>query len=538
MQPSRDDPQRPLRILHLEDDPNDALLVSRALATDGLACDITPASSRNEFTSQLSRGGFDLILSDYKLPGFDGLSALGLARQKLPEVPFILVSGTIGEEAAIESLRAGATDYVLKHRLTRLAPTVRRALNEVEERRQRSRLEQQFLGAQKMEAVGRLAGGVAHDFNNLLTVINGYSHLLLARLDAQSPLRPELSEIRKAGERAASLTRQLLAFSRRQVLEPKVLDINPVVLELEKMLRRLIGENIELVTDLAPGLGRVKIDPGQIEQVIMNLVVNARDAMPEGGQVTLQTRGVEVSEEDKALLGEIRPGSYVTLSVADNGCGMDREVQSHIFEPFFTTKEQGKGTGLGLATVYGIVKQSGGSIWVDSEPGRGSTFRIHLPLSREQPQRTPGEEARVEIERGHETILVVEDDPGVRGLIEAALTRSGYTVLPACGPGEARDLCQKHPGRIHLLLTDIVMPETSGHELAKALMPQRPDMGVLFMSGYTDESVLAQGGPLQAPFLQKPFSPERLAQKVREVLGTSAREPAAGHSRTQRNKSK
>src|SRR5437773_582533 len=344
---------RPLRILHLEDDPNDVELVGATLEADGLDCDRKVTSTREEFVSVLEQGNPDLVLSDFSLPGFDGLSALEIARRRSRDLPFIIVSGTLGEEAAIDSLRCGATDYVLKHRLTRLGPAVRRALGEARERRERKQLEVQLRQAQKMEAVGRLAGGVAHDFNNLLNVIMGYGELLLERLAEDDPSRSKIVEIRSAAERAASLTRQLLAFSRKQVIQPRVLDLNLLLAEMEKMLRRLIGEDVELSTRRPLALDRVRADPGQIEQFVMNLVVNARDAMPEGGKLVIEMANVELDDAFVRRHPGSRPGPFVMIAVSDTGVGMDAEVQSHLFEPFFTTKEAGKGTGLGLATVYG-----------------------------------------------------------------------------------------------------------------------------------------------------------------------------------------
>jgi PAS domain S-box-containing protein len=383
---------------------------------------------------------------------------------------------------------------------------------------ERKQLEEQFYQAQKMEAIGRLAGGVAHDFNNILTIIEGYSQLLLRQLEASNPLREAVEDIQKAGERASALTRQLLAFSRRQVLQPQVLDLNAVISEMSKMLRRLIGEDLELVTVLAPELGRVKADPGQLEQVIMNLVVNARDAMPAGGKLTIETSNVELSEEYAGRHLNVKPGPYVMLAVSDTGMGMDAETISRIFEPFFTTKEQGKGTGLGLATVYGIIKQSGGDIWVYSEVGQGTTFKIYLPLVTEAAETHNRVNTATPL-RGWETILLVEDDEAVRMLVKRVLESYGYQVLVATSISEAIHLGQEYAGPIQLLLTDVVMPEISAPLLAERLAVFRPEMKVLYMSGYTDNVIVHRGvlDPGTA-LLQKPFSPEALARKVREVL--------------------
>jgi PAS domain S-box-containing protein len=380
-------------------------------------------------------------------------------------------------------------------------------------------LQEQLRQAQKMEAIGQLAGGVAHDFNNILTVIGGRCELTLRKLIPGDPLRGSLEEIKKAADRAASLTQQLLAFSRRQILEFKVLDLNTMVLDLDKMLRRVIGEDIELITLLGEDLGKVNTDPGQIEQVILNLAVNARDAMPEGGKIILETDNVELDEEYARSHVGAKPGPYVRLSVSDTGVGMTPEVRERIFEPFFTTKEMGKGTGLGLSTVYGIIKQSGGNIWVYSEAGHGTVFKIYFPRVDERvevlEERVGGEAAP----RGSETILLVEDEAEVRELAAEFLRRHGYRVLEARHGDDALMICGKHPESIDLMVTDVVMPRMSGRELARHLARLRPKTKVLYMSGYTDnaifhQSVLEKG----LNFIQKPFSMVKLAKKVRDVL--------------------
>jgi signal transduction histidine kinase/CheY-like chemotaxis protein len=378
----------------------------------------------------------------------------------------------------------------------------------------------QLQQSQKMEAIGSLAGGVAHDFNNILTAILGYTEMVLARLKPGDAIREDLDAVHKAGEKAASLTRQLLAFSRRQLMQPKVLDLNSIVRELDKMLRRLIGEDVELSTHLAPDLGCVKVDPSQIEQVIMNLVVNARDAMPKGGKLRIATANAEWDPTRGSVLPEPERKPFVMLSVSDDGCGIARELVDHIFEPFFTTKTKGNGTGLGLATVYGIVKQSGGDITVHSELGRGTTFKIYLP-------RVAGDlalEATSQCDppqRGSEGILLVEDDQGVRDLARRVLEGSGYNVLAACDGMEAIQVCDRTPG-IRLLLTDVVMPKMSGRELVERLTAAHPDIKTLYISGYTDDTTVRHGVlENDIPLLQKPFSPETLVRAVREVLDTA-----------------
>jgi two-component system cell cycle sensor histidine kinase/response regulator CckA len=384
----------------------------------------------------------------------------------------------------------------------------------------RRKLEEQLQQSQKMEVIGRLAGGVAHDFNNLLTAILGYCELLQGSLRAEDPALQDVAEIKQAGERASHLTRQLLAFSRRQVLQPKSLNLNQVVENLGKMLMRVIGEDIEL--SILPGsdLGRVMADPGQIEQVILNLTVNARDAMPRGGQLIIKTANVDLDENYAAVHAQVQPGPYVLLSVSDTGCGMDAATRSHIFEPFFTTKETGKGTGLGLSTVYGIIRQSGGYIWVYSEPGQGTTFKIYLPRGAAAAAPLLLEHQTPETSRqGYETILLVEDEGLVRQVARRILKSSGYTVLEARNGKEALHIYEQHPGPIHLMLTDLVMPDLNGRELANQLASRHPEMKVIFMSGYADNGIMDKN--LSAPgvvYIQKPFEAHVLTRKVRELL--------------------
>ncbi len=640
----------PVRICYLEDDPRDVELVRARLEQAEIACDLHLARSRPEYEAALAGDGFDLILSDYSLPDYDGLSALALARERHPETPFILVSGAVGEERAVDCVLRGATDYVLKQRLERLAPAVRRAVKEAEEHRQRRaaeealraseeryrdlvenldeivfavgrqgliayvspavervlgyrpqelvgqpclpllhledrlaaqavvdqvlagrpsahehrlrhrdgtyrwvstvarlapsgseadqrtevvgtvtditehkqaqqqrwKLEAQLNQAQKLEAVARLAGGVSHDFNNMLSVILVHAELALAKLSPDDPLREHLEDIVIATDRSADIARQLLAFARQGVFSPRALDLNEAVEGMLKMLRRLVGEDVKLAWRPGQELWPMWIDPSQLNQILANLCVNARDAITDVGNVTIETRNMVLDQGDAE--GQ-EPGEYVMLAVSDDGCGMDQNVIERIFEPFFTTKEVGKGTGLGLATVYGIVHQSGGRIDVYSVPSEGSTFKIYLPRHYgEVLARSSEPPADIPQGRG-ETILVAEDEPRILSLAEKILADLGYVVLIASCPSEALQLAEAHAGQIDLLLSDVVMPEMNGKELADRLQARHPGLRRLFMSGYTADvisgrGVLEDGGA----FVQKPFSTAELAVKVRKAL--------------------
>jgi two-component system cell cycle sensor histidine kinase/response regulator CckA len=389
---------------------------------------------------------------------------------------------------------------------------------------ERRELEQQLVLSQRLEAVGKLSGGIAHDFNNLLGVIIGYSEALQQSIDPENPLREAIDEIQKAGQRAATLTQQLLAFSRKQVLEPKILDLNSIVEDMRKMLRRLIGEDIELNFNMLADLGRVKADRGQLEQVILNLAVNARDAMPHGGELRIETANAQLGEKDVLRYRYVIPGRYIVLKVSDTGVGMDAKTKSHIFEPFFTTKEKGKGTGLGLATVYGIVKQSGGYIWLESEPGQGTTFRIFLARAEGVEEEAPPAEP-VKRGDGPRTILLVEDEPSLRKLTHRTLKDMGYTVLEATDAAQAIDVARNTDAPIDLLLTDVIMPGMSGGDLAKKLSPENPHMRVLFMSGYTDGAIEIRGSlPPGMTVLRKPFTRDVLLRTVEGALAHPPRE--------------
>ena len=401
------------------------------------------------------------------------------------------------------------------------------ATEEISERRRAEsalrRTEEQLRHAQKMEAVGRLAGSVAHDFNNLLSVIISYASMVLSDIKEVDPLRTDIDSILRAGEKAADLTRQLLAFSRQQVLAPRLVDLNKIVRESEKMLRRLIGEDVTLLIHCAKALSKVKVDPNQIDQVILNLAINARDAMPQGGKLSIETKDVVLDASYTSHHFGVVPGPHVMLAVTDTGIGMDKETQARIFEPFFTTKELGKGTGLGLSTVFGIVQQSGGNVWVYSELGGGTTFKIYLPVAEGVEPDFP-EPVEPTTLQGTETVLLVEDQDEVRQVTHEILRRYGYHVIEARNAGEALLTCEQHPRTIHLLLTDVVMPQMSGRELANRLGQLRGDMKVLFMSGYTDNAIVHHGIlDSGIAYLQKPIVPETLARRVREVLDTPVR---------------
>jgi PAS domain S-box-containing protein len=597
------------------------------------AFDLERVERLDDALERLGRVGIDVVLLDLGLPDSQGMATFERTRRRVPDEPIVVISGLDDERLALEAVRSGAQDYLVKGRIegqllarvlryaierkraeealrtreayhrtilenigdavfvadhegryvevnpraceltgysraellqlrvsdtyprqdqetapprvaelgTERAGVVERSLvrkdgtvltvesnarqlpdgrllGAVRDITERKRLEEQLRQAQKMEAIGRLAGGIAHDFNNVLTAIFGYADLLREDLPAGSTARQDLEEVRKAAQRAAALTRQLLAFSRQQVLQPVVLSLNDLVEEIDKMLERLLGEDIELRLALAPNAGNVRADPGQLQQVLVNLVVNSRDAMPTGGKLIIETANAELTEQYAEQHQPVIPGHYVMLAVSDTGTGMTAETKAKIFEPFFTTKEKSRGTGLGLSTVYGIVKQSGGYVWAYSEPGRGTTFKIYLPhVDAPADELAPPREAGTI--RGNETILLAEDDETLRPLAKSLLEKLGYTVLEAENAVQALAVAGRHAGPIHLLVADVVMPGASGRELARQLAQSRPDTRVLYVSGYTDDAVVHHGmlDPGLA-FLQKPFTPDGLARKVRELL--------------------
>jgi PAS domain S-box-containing protein len=647
-----------LKVLIIEDDRVDAELMVRELERAGFSPDWSRVDTEADYLASLERRP-EVILSDSNLPLFDGLEALDLLQQRGLDIPFILVSGRVGEDRAVDAMKRGACDYLLKDRLARLGEAVRRAVDErrlrderawavealrqseeryrliseissdyvyslrvepdgrltcdwvtdpftritgftaeeinprgwkslylpgdlgaaenhyetllagqpdsieirIVTRNQRTRwirlhdrplggdgaveriygaaqditvqkqLEEQLLQTGKMEAIGQLAGGVAHDFNNLLTVIRGFGDLLKRQPDLTTASKEHIEEILEAARRASDLTRQLLAFGRGQVLEFKNVNLNTVVAGIEILVRRLIGEDLELEILRGEDLGIVRADPGQIEQVIMNLAVNARDAMPKGGKLTIETANTDLDEEESAEHGVVEPGPYVMLAVTDTGSGMDPETLARAFEPFFTTKEPGKGTGLGLAMVYGIVKQSGGDIRVSTAPGQGTTFRICFPrlvgavesVMESAPFKLRGLLSPTP-DRGSETILVLEDEPALRALMRRALSGRGYTVFDTGDPGEAIRICEEHGCAIDLLLTDIIMPKMSGPQVVERVMGMCPRLRILYTSGYTGNALTQHGFSPESvdhetiSFFAKPFTTEALAKKVRQIL--------------------
>jgi two-component system, cell cycle sensor histidine kinase and response regulator CckA len=510
-----------IHILHVEDDPTDGELLHILLSKEKFPCTITRVDSKECLLSELKRGNLDLIISDFSLPSLRGKEVLELSRATCPHVPFIYYSGTIGEDTAIEALLSGATDYVLKGNPKRLIPAIHRALKEVEQKIEKTRLEQQFLQAQKMEAVGRLAGGIAHDFNNTLAVILGTSDVLLDELEEMNPVRDGIEEIQKAAQHASSLTKQLLAFSRKQVLNPAPVQLSVMVEKMGKMLQRLIGEDVEVSLRLDPDLNWTIVDPHQIEQVLANLVVNARDAMPRGGKLTIETSNVTVDAGYQRTHLNIDAGRYVMLAITDTGHGMDSETQNRIFEPFFTTKPSGQGTGLGLSTVLGIVEQSGGHIWVYSEVGKGTTFKVYFPQSNKKPAGKKKKEKVIILnaDLAGKTILVVEDEEMVRKVIQKILTREGFRVFVTSSAVEALSTYEKERASIDLVLTDLLMPQMGGQELAEHLKKLCPKLPIIFMSGYTENAIVHQGILDRGiHFLEKPFEAQRLLEKVREVL--------------------
>ena len=507
----------PLRILHLEDSPTDHELIRTMLRKAGLACDFAHAMDRADYEANLARGGFDLILADYSLPGYDGMTALAAVRNQHPDTPFIFVSGSIGEERAVESLKHGATDYILKDHLERLPTAIQRALREVKEHRQREELEARLQQARKLETIGQFAGGMAHDFNNLLTVILGRVSFLLD----EEPLSPRTAESLKqvytAGDHAAKLIHQWLLFSRKHPPLRETANLNTIVEGIVELLRPLLGSPVALTLEPAFPPPWVLADRGMIEQVLMNLALNARDAMPGGGRLLIRTGTLRrCAPGDPAE----RPGDFAFLSVRDTGHGISPDIRPHIFEPFFTTKPEGRGTGLGLAMVMDIAKRHEGWIEMDSQPGEGTTFTLFLPSTPPEMEPAPSAPSAPRTGAGHETVLVVEDDFNVREFASAVLQRSGYTVLQAKSGDQALTVWRRHAPKISLLLTDVVLPgDLSGLDLAARLLSEKPGLKVVIVSG--SPGVMTAGAaalPSSVHTLSKPYLPKILAQTIRTAL--------------------
>jgi signal transduction histidine kinase len=509
-------------VLLVDDDDDDYLLTKDMLSgLDGPEYAIHWVADSQSALRECHQATYDVCLIDYRLGPENGIELVRELIADGNDMPIIVLTGQGDYRVDVEATQAGAADYLVKGEIspTLLERTIRYAIQSNADMRALRKSEKELRQAQKMEAVGQLAGGIAHDFNNMMTAVIGFSELTLARLEAADPLREFVEEIKRAGERAGVMTQQLLAFSRKQMLQMRVLDLNVVVTEVEKLIQRLVADDVEVVCVLDPELEHVEADFGQLEQVIMNLAINASDSMPAGGKLTIETANVELD----ARFVDIAPGQYVLLAVSDTGTGMDERTMRQIFEPFYTTKEIGRGTGLGLSTVFGIVKQSGGDVSVYSEPGHGTTFKVYLPQVRAPIDRIAVPVAETELPRGSETILIVDDEHVVRRFELEVLTECGYTVIEASGVQHALELARDHPGRIDLLLTDVVMPTLSGPEVSERLARDRPDLRTLFTSGYASDAIVRHG--VLEPgiaFLPKPLSRGALARKVRETLDALA----------------
>ena len=507
----------PLRVLFIEDSEDDATLQVRLLRQAGYDVAYTRVQSAEELKTALRRP-WDIVISDYSMPHFSGTEALKVVRETGVDVPFVFVSGTIGEDAAVAALKVGAQDYLMKSNLGRLIPSVQRELRVSDERKQRKQLEEQVHQLQRFEAIGRLAGGVAHDFNNVIGAIMGWAEIGANAAHPGSELQDKFLKIRSQADRASGLTRQLLAFARRQTLQPCNTSLNELAKETISLLRNVIGERIEIQLQLADNLDVIWADPGQIEQVLMNLSLNARDAMPGGGRLLVETRNVRVGEDYQRLHPYAVPGNYVLLRVLDTGVGMDGETMAHIFEPFFTTKESGQGTGLGLATVYGIVKQHKGFIDVDSAPGQGTAFRVYLPLGN-GPAEVSDKPVVFTMRGGSECVLIAEDNDDLRDAAQEILHSLGYRVITAKDGAEALRVFEQDKHAIDLVFLDVVMPKLNGPDAYLQMTALKPGLPVLFTTGYASEVSLV---PIKthepATVLQKPYGSQYLAQKLREKL--------------------
>jgi two-component system, cell cycle sensor histidine kinase and response regulator CckA len=509
----------PIRVLMVEDSEDDAALVARELRRGGYEPLTKRVDSAEAMRTALDQAKWDIVICDYSMPQFSGRDALKLLRETGSDAPFIFVSGTIGEDMAVAALKQGAQDYLMKDNLTRLIPAIQRELLEVERRRQRRHLEKEVDQLQKFEAVGRLAGGVAHDFNNLLGIISACTELLRANVSTEAA--EYVDNIREAAKRGASLTRQLLAFGKRQPLQTQVLDLNERLKDVTKLLRPLMGDDVEIILAPKAPTAMVEADPGQLDQIVVNLAVNARDAMPRGGKLIVETGFVEFDDAFAKEHPPMTAGRFVMLAVSDNGIGMNEETRLRIFEPFFTTKEIGKGSGLGLATVYGIIKQSGGHIWVYSELDRGTTFKIYFPCADNKLENgTNGAQAEALPRRRDGTaILLVEDEPIMRQVMRKMLEGHGYKVIDASDGKAALEALENNHAEVEITLTDVVMKGMSGPELALRLIDEHPGMKVVYMSGYTGELMENQGLNTGIRLLEKPFTRESLLRALDATLG-------------------
>jgi len=521
---------KPLRAIFVEDSEPDASLLARELSSAGFDLQSERVDTAAALQSALENSEWDLVVSDHSMPSFSGLEALQIVRTLKADLPFIYVSGTLDEEAAVAALRLGAQDYLIKGHLQRFLPAVEREIREAAERRDRKRLEQHVLQLQKFEAIGRLAGGIAHDFNNILGAILGWAEMGFEDPQAGGRARERFEKIVHQAHRATTLTAQILAFARRQVLQPRKLNLNLAIDDVISLLHKLIGDRVEIRVLTDSNVRIVMADPSQIAQVLMNLCLNARDAMPEGGVLIIETRNVTFEEGQPRPYAEAHPGPYVLLGVSDTGIGMDKVTVERIFEPFFTTKEMGRGTGLGLATVYGIVKQHGGFIYVYSEPGKGTAFRLYFP-SCEGAVDSQAVTASVELRRGSETILLADDHDGMRQSAHEMLRELGYHVVLAANGREAVSLFELHANIIKLLILDVMMPELDGPHAYEEIAAIRPNIPVIFSSGYSPDAVpFIAGVGKGALLLQKPYTLKSLSQTIRSALDGAA--AAAGGAPT------
>ncbi len=511
----------------IEDNDSDAALVLRALSQGNFILESECVDNAKDFTAQLEKKDWDIIISDYSLPTFDGLGALEILKEKGLKIPFILISGSVGEEKAVEAMKAGAHDYILKDNFIRLIHAVKRELAEAEEKRriqaELNHTEEQLRQSQKLEAIGRLAGGIAHDFNNILTVIATCAERAQESIDNKELAMKSIQQIIRAEERATSLTKQLLAFSRQQILQPTIVNVGDILIDFQKMLNRIIGEDVTLSIDIKPNIHNVQADPAQIEQVIMNLVVNARDALPQGGTIKIEASNAKIGPNEKFLYGqECIPGDYLKLIVRDSGCGMPDDVLMKIFDPFFTTKPVGKGTGLGLSTVFGIIRQCKGLVHVESKTNQGSAFFVYLPKSDSQVPLDRNRDPKISSianTRATKNILYVEDEDVLREVVCDGLKAYGYNVVTASSGKSALEIIRTRGRDFDLLIIDVVMPEMDGPELAKSVRTIAPDLKILFLSGYLGDTLESRGIDWNSSgFLEKPFTAKILLKKLETLL--------------------